>query len=129
MKDSIKANLLVFFIIAIISFGASSAFASLTIHEENESYKMIPIENDSFKPNQINEVPTIIPKVENNTTNNTTENSTLDSIVDNIHPTIDETINKTTETIEDTIDSINDTYQYWKNDTSSENKTEDWEYG
>ena len=76
MKDSVKANLIVFFIIALIAFGVSSAFASLTISEDNDSYKLIPIKNDSFEPNYINKVPTIIPKVEKNYTNNTTINTT-----------------------------------------------------
>lgn len=75
MKDSVKANLIVFFIIAIIAFGISNAFASLIIQEDNDSYKLIPIENDSFEPNYINKVPTIMPKVENNTTD-TTDNNT-----------------------------------------------------
>lgn len=68
MRDSVKANLIVFFIIAIVAFSISNAFASLIIQEDNDSYKLIPIENDSFEPNYINKVPTIIPKVENNTT-------------------------------------------------------------
>ena len=80
MKDSIKANLLVFLIIAVIAFTISSAFASLTITEDNDSYKLTSIENDSFEPNYIDEVPTIIPKVENTTNNETniTTNTTQD---------------------------------------------------
>ena len=76
MKDSVKANLIVFLIIGLIAFGISSAFASLTISDDNDSYKLIPIDNDSFEPNYINKVPTIIPKVERNYTNNTTANTT-----------------------------------------------------
>ncbi|WP_298501303.1 hypothetical protein [uncultured Methanobrevibacter sp.] len=76
MKDSIKANLIVFLIIATIAFTVSSAFASLTITEDNDSYKLISIQNDSFEPNYIDEVPTIIPKVETNLTNNTTTTNT-----------------------------------------------------
>ena len=78
MKDSIKANLIVFLIIATVAFTISSAFASLTITEDNDSYKLSSIENDSFEPNYIEEVPTIIPKVENKTNNNTniTNNTT-----------------------------------------------------
>ena len=78
MKDSIKANLIVFLIIATVAFTISSAFASLTITEDNDSYKLSSVENDSFKPNYIEEVPTIIPKVENKTNNNTniTNNTT-----------------------------------------------------
>lgn len=78
MKDSIKANLIVFLIIATVAFTISSAFASLTITEDNDSYKLSSVENDSFEPNYIEEVPTIIPKVENKTNNNTniTNNTT-----------------------------------------------------
>jgi hypothetical protein len=83
MKDSIKANLIVFLIIAIIAFTISTAFASLTITEDNDSYKLSSIEDDSFEPNYIEEVPTIIPKAENktNSTNitNTTTNTTYNS--------------------------------------------------
>ncbi|AMD17648.1 hypothetical protein TL18_06210 [Methanobrevibacter sp. YE315] len=69
MKDSVKANLIVFLIIAVIAFGVSSAFANLTVTEDTTSYKMIPIKNDSFEPKYIDEVPTIIPKVVVNYTN------------------------------------------------------------
>ncbi len=85
MKDSVKANLVIFLIIAVVSFCISCAFASLTITEENSSYKLIPIENDSFEPKYIDEVPTIIPKVEANLTNitkNTTDNHTIENIND-----------------------------------------------
>ena len=76
MKDSVKANLIVFLIIAIVAFSMSNTFASLIIQEDNDSYKMIPIENDSFEPNYIYEVPTIIPEVTNDTTNETLINNT-----------------------------------------------------
>lgn len=89
MKDSVKANLIVFLIIGLIAFGISSAFASLTIHEDNDSYKLIPIENDSFEPNYINKVPTIIPKVENNITHNITNNTTDYDINDTVIDTDD----------------------------------------
>ena len=79
MKDSIKANLIVFLIIATIAFTISSAFASLTITEDNDSYKLSSIENDSFEPNYIEEVPTIIPKVENKTDNSTNVTTTVDN--------------------------------------------------
>ncbi len=81
MKDSIKANLIVFLIIATIAFTISSAFASLTITEENDSYKLSSIENDSFEPNYVEEVPTIIPKVENKTHNDTNiTNNTIEDV-------------------------------------------------
>lgn len=83
MKGSIKANLIVFLIIATIAFTISSAFANLTITEDNDSYKLSTIENDSFEPNYIDEVPTIIPKVENKTNNNTNiTNTTIDGTND-----------------------------------------------
>ncbi|MBE6507967.1 MAG: hypothetical protein E7Z77_00990 [Methanobrevibacter sp.] len=83
MKDSVKANLMIFLIIAVVSFCISCAFASLTITEENDSYKLIPIQNDSFEPKYIDEVPTILPKIETNYTNitkNTTDNHTIEYI-------------------------------------------------
>lgn len=76
MRDSIKANLIVIFIIAIVAFSISTVFANLTIQEDNESYKMIPIENNSFEPISIHKVPTILPKVETNKTNQTNNNTT-----------------------------------------------------
>lgn len=79
MRESVKANLIIFLIIAVAAFIISSAFASLTIVEDNDSYKLTSIENDSFEPNLIEKVPTIIPKVEKNLTNNTTQtNKTID---------------------------------------------------
>ena len=78
MRDSVKANLIVFFIIAVVAFGLSNAFASLIIQEDTDSYKMIPIENDSFEPNYIYEVPTILPPAENTTTNTSDNNTYYD---------------------------------------------------
>lgn len=78
MKGSIKANLIIFLIIAVMAFIVSSAFASLTITEDNDSYKLNSIENDSFEPNYIYEVPTIIEEVETNNTNNNTTQTDID---------------------------------------------------
>lgn len=90
MKGSIKANLIVFLIIATIAFAVSLAFASLTIHEDNDSYKLKSIENDSFEPNYIYKVPTIIPKNTTNTTNTTDYNLTDDTTeVDDTNYTYD----------------------------------------
>ena len=81
--------------------GVSSAFASLTITEDNDSYKLIPIKNDSFEPNYINKVPTIIPKVEKNyTNNNTTVNTTIDDDIGDINYTYN-SLNETFEEYED----------------------------
>lgn len=93
MKDSIKANLIVFFIIAIVSFAVSSAFASMTVHEDHDSYKLIPIENDSFEPHYIDEVPTYIPEPVNDT--NVTYNNTtgIDNNVTNYTENSTETQN------------------------------------
>lgn len=102
MKDSKKANLIVFLIIALVAFAVSSAFVSLTITEENDSYKIIPIENDSFEPNYINKVPTILPKVETNNTNNTTEiTNTTDYDIEEIEDTTEEWIETYTDDYED----------------------------
>jgi flagellar basal body-associated protein FliL len=90
MKDSIKANLIVFLIIAVIAFCISSAFATLTIHEDNESYKLKSLEDDSFEPEEIEYVPTYIPKNDTNTTNKTTNDTKtnvtnyVETIIDNL---------------------------------------------
>ena len=75
MKESIKANLIVFFIIAIIAFCISSAFVNFTVNEKTDSYKLISIENNSFKPVLIKEVPTIIKTKNVTNTTNTTNSS------------------------------------------------------
>ena len=96
MKGSLKANLIVFLIIAIIAFCISSAFASLTIHEDNDSYKLLSLNNDSFEPEEINYVPTHIPKNDTNTTNNTAKNITedIEDTVDVETDTADELVKK-----------------------------------
>lgn len=93
MKDSIKANLIVFLIIATIAFTISSAFASLTITEDNDSYKLNAIENNSFEPNYVEEVPTIIPKVENTTNNTNITNTTIDDWNDTWQDNYTDTLN------------------------------------
>lgn len=82
MKGSVKANLIIFLIIAVAAFCISSAFASLTIHEDNDSYKLISLDNASFEPDEINYVPTIKPKNNTNTTNSTIENVTYTNDTD-----------------------------------------------
>ena len=89
MKDSIKANLIVFLIIAVIAFCISSAFATLTIHEDNESYKLKSLEDDSFEPEEIEYVPTYIPKNDTNTTNKTTTNDTKTNVTNYVETIID----------------------------------------
>jgi hypothetical protein len=86
MRGSVKANLIVFFVIAVIAFCISSAFATLTIHEDNDSYKLISLDNDSFEPEEIKYVPTHIPKNDTNTTNSTSNitANTTDDVVDDI---------------------------------------------
>lgn len=93
MKDSIKANLIVFLIIATIAFTVSSAFASLTITEDNDSYKLSAIKNDSFEPNNIEEVPTIIPKVENKTNDTNITNTTIEDWNDTWEDNYNNTLN------------------------------------
>ena len=94
MRGSVKANLIVFLTIAVIAFCASSAFATLTIHEDNDSYKLMAIEDDSFEPEEIEYVPTYIPKNTTNTTNTTavettSDNTTTTDPIDYIETTID----------------------------------------
>ena len=75
MNDSMKAKLMADLLIALIAYGISSVFGNLTIHEDHDSYKMMPVKETSFVPVDVIEVPTIIPKVQN-TTKNTTKNTT-----------------------------------------------------
>ena len=110
MKDSIKANLIVFLIIAVIAFCISSAFASLTIHDDYDSYKLMKLENDSFEPVDINYVPTHIPKNNTNTTTNSTINNTTD----------------TTEDVEDTTDTWNETYDEEWDENYEETDKNEW---
>jgi hypothetical protein len=85
MKGSVKANLIVFLIIAVFAFCISLAFATLTIHEDNDSYKLISLDDDSFEPEEIDYVPTYTPKNDTNTTNDTS----TDEIDDDYNDTID----------------------------------------
>ena len=94
MKQSIKVNLLVFLIIAVIAFALSSAFASVVIIDNSDAKKITAIANDSFEPHQIKDVPVIIPKVENKTTNNTT---TFNNITSEIIEVADDTWNLNVE--------------------------------
>ena len=99
MKDSVKANLIVFLIIAIVSLSISSSFANLTIKEETDSYKLIPIENDSFEPNNIEEVPTIIEiKNTTNTTNTTNNTYSYDNYTNHTNSYLDYSNNYFVET-------------------------------
>jgi uncharacterized protein YmfQ (DUF2313 family) len=85
MRGSVKANLIVFLIIAVIAFCISSAFATLTIHEDNDSYKLLSLDNDSFEPEEIDYVTTHVVKNYTNTTNTTSTNVTddIDDVIDN----------------------------------------------
>ena len=105
MRGSIKANLIVFLIIAVIAFCISSAFETLTIHEDNDSYKLISLEDDSFEPTEIEYVPTIIPKNDTNTTNTTNiTNYTETNVTDYIETTVDNFTNNNYTWIENYIE-------------------------
>lgn len=106
MRGSQKANLIVFLIIAVIAFCISSAFATLTIHEDNDSYKLIQLENDSFEPEEIDYVPTYVPKNDTNKTNNT--------VIDNI-----------TDDIEDTVDNWTDPIDEWTDEELEDDEYEE----
>ena len=88
MKGTKKAKLLVFLIIATVAFVCSLTLANLTIPKDTDSYKLIPIDNNSFEPVYINKVPTIKPKNITNTTNETSHN-----ITKNTNKTIEKTNN------------------------------------
>ncbi len=105
MRGSIKANLIVFLIIAVIAFCISSTVASFTIHDDYDSYKLLQLENDSFEPAHIDYVPTIIPKNDTNTTTNTTADD----------------ITYDTNDTDDTTDSWNET-----DEELEEDYKEDW---
>ena len=92
MNGSKKAKLIVFIIIATLSFTISTTFANLTIHEDATSYKLIPIENDSFEPAYINKVHTIIPKNTTNQTHNHTTNYTINKTIEKINTTSKEDV-------------------------------------
>lgn len=94
MRGSQKANLIVFLIIAVAAFCASTVVASMTIHDDYDSYKLIALSNETFEPAEVDYIPTVIPKNDTNTTNSTS----LDNITD----------------IEDTVDP-NDTDYGWEN--------------
>ena len=107
MKGSTKANLIVFLIIAVIAFCISSAVASLTIHDDYDSYKLMKLEDDSFEPVDIHYVYTHIPKNDTNTTNSTIDNTT-----------------DTTDDVEDTTETWNDTEDEWDEDYEETDKNE-----
>lgn len=103
MKGSQKANLIVFLVIAVIAFCISSAFATLTIHDEHDSYKLMALNNDTFEPEDIEYVPTIIPKNDTNTTNTT---DTSEDITEDWNDTDD-----TTEYWNETYDELEEEYE------------------
>lgn len=86
MRGSQKANLIVFLIVAVAAFCISSTFATYTIHDDYDSYKLKALNNDTFEPKDIDYVPTYIPK---NTTNTTTNSTTTENVTDEVEDTID----------------------------------------
>lgn len=75
MKQSTKANLVIILIIAVMAFILSSVFAMYVDIDNSNSTRLVAIENDSFEPHHINNVPTYIPPVQNNTTTHYTNQS------------------------------------------------------
>ena len=105
MRGSVKANLIIFLIVAVAAFCISSAFANLTIHDDHDSYKLIALEDDSFEPEDINYVPTIKPKNTTNTTNST--NTTIEITTDDNSTDWDDT---------DDYDKVETTYDEYEED-------------
>ena len=88
MKQSIKVNLIIFLIIAVIAFVLSSAFASVAVIDNSNAKKLAAIENDSFEPHQIHDVEVIVPKVENKTSNTTIISNITNEIKDMANDTL-----------------------------------------
>ena len=84
MKQKTKANLIIFLIIAVTAFILSSVFAMYIPIDNSNSTIFVAIENDSFEPHHINNVPTYIPPIQNNNTTNITTNFTNQSSQVNI---------------------------------------------
>ena len=63
-----------------MAFVLSSVFASVVTIDNTNSTKLTAIQDDSFEPSYINEVPTVKPKIENTTniTDNITDNDTYE---------------------------------------------------
>lgn len=99
MNGRKKANLLIFFIIGIIAFSiANVASISTNISTDftnNESQKLILIENDNFTPKHIDQI-----AIENTSLTNTSENNTSF-----INGTIN-TINQTIENLSGSLDFL-----------------------
>jgi hypothetical protein len=94
MKETTKVYLIVFLILAVMAFVLSSAFASVLDIDNSDSKKLTAIEDDSFEPEEINNVQVIIPKVDNTTRHNNNSNSTtLGNLTNNIIEVADDTWN------------------------------------
>lgn len=92
MKETTKVYLIAFLILAVLAFVLSSTIASIFVIDNSNAKKLTAIQDDSFKPNEINNVQVIIPKTENTTrhTNNTT---TFTNLTNNIIEVADDAWN------------------------------------
>lgn len=62
MRGQTKAKLIVFFIVAIIAFAASSIAANIILIENPNDKTLLTIEDDNFTPQKVDYVPTYIPE-------------------------------------------------------------------
>ena len=62
MKGQTKAKLIVFFIVAIIAFAASSMAANIILIKNPNDNTLLAIEDDNFTPQKVDYVPTYIPE-------------------------------------------------------------------
>ena len=92
MKQSTKVNLIIFFIIAVIAFAFSTAFASVSHIDVSNSTKLTAIEDDGFQPHEIENVHVVVPVVENKT-NNTNSWTNWTNWTSDIIEVVDENIN------------------------------------
>lgn len=63
MRGQTKAKLIVFFIVAIIAFAASSIAANIILIENPNDNTLLAIEDDNFTPQKVDYVPTYIPEL------------------------------------------------------------------
>ncbi|MBQ2177315.1 MAG: hypothetical protein II453_20460 [Alphaproteobacteria bacterium] len=78
MRGSIKANIIIFLIIAVFAFCMGLTFANMTAPDDNDLYKLMSLENSTFEPSYIDYVPTVIQENTTNTTNTTDSGDATD---------------------------------------------------
>ncbi|MEE0024762.1 hypothetical protein [Methanobrevibacter sp.] len=94
MKESTKVYLIIFLILAVLAFVLSSVCASILDIDNSNAKKLTAIEDDSFKPNEINNVQVIIPKTQNTTQKHTNNTTVITNLTDSIIEIADDAWNE-----------------------------------